>query len=767
MQDADIFVFLLSRHFIASPECMREWKRAHYIQADQKRPRFRIPVIVSDCSWRDLLADDDIKALPLDGQAIKTFSDPEVAWRQVYDGIKSVVSHLRNHFSPRSDFLDRLQGTDIMSQAPAKLDDLFVFPPLSRYQPRSGAVHELEERMVTNVDDLLTMGHSLLHGADLSGKTALARHIVSSVLANSGSVLFIDLDDISLRGNVDKTLAKVYHEQFHGDYALWKNQAEKTVVLDNLSPQSESIDFACATIERFDRSIVLVPTDIYVTYYRGDERLAPLMVFQIQPLTRTMQEHLIRKRLSLMEAVVKDGTVDQVEKRVNSIMTGRLVPRYPFYVLSIIQTFEMFMPTDITITSHGHCYYVWIISRLMKAGVPNDDKNINTCLNFAEALALALYRSDRDNNVFSLERFIDDYNKTFIISESILNRLTHDEYGLLARDGTFQQPFMYYFFLGRYLASSTTDESRAIIEAMCHGNHIHKNHLTLLFIIHHASSDAVIEDIMLLTMCAMDEVLPARLDRQESTRFRDIIAGLNTDILSRHSVETERRAERDAIDDNDHYDQEDDRDSRTDSDMNRAFYQILKSNEILGQVLRVRYGKLRKEQIYQIVEAVADSGLRLVNAVLSEEKEIADLARYLHRHLPGRSERWIKSWLRFCSFLWTMLNVERIVEAVGHKEIRGIVNSVVKHKDTPAYDIIGYFCALDSADELTTGIRGRLRRLIKKYDDDFFVRGVLSIRTQHYMNTHRSTAKIAQGICSDLNIVYRHRLVPPSTEGRK
>ena len=78
-------------------------------------------------------------------------------------------------------------------------------------------------------------------------------------------------------------------------------------------------------------------------------------------------------------------------------------------------------------------------------------------------------------------------------------------------------------------------------------------------------------------------------------------------------------------------------------------------------------------------------------------------------------------------------------------EIRQSVDAVVKAQDSAAYDVIGYFYLLDSADELTDGIRARLKRLLKKHDDPF-IRWVLAFRTQHYVNTHKSNYRIEHSV---------------------
>ena len=75
-----------------------------------------------------------------------------------------------------------------------------------------------------------------------------------------------------------------------------------------------------------------------------------------------------------------------------------------------------------------------------------------------------------------------------------------------------------------------------------------------------------------------------------------------------------------------------------------------------------------------------------------------------------------------------------------------------------AYDIFGYFCKLDSGEALTSNIRDHLDELYKKHRDDV-VKRVLSLRTQSYMNTHRSKTSVEQSICSVLEIQYRPRLM--------
>ena len=162
----------------------------------------------------------------------------------------------------------------------------------------------------------------------------------------------------------------------------------------------------------------------------------------------------------------------------------------------------------------------------------------------------------------------------------------------------------------------------------------------------------------------------------------------------------------------------------SEADRGNAVYAILKNNEIVGQILRNQYGLLDKGRVREIVEIVADSGLRLVNAVLKDESEIEEMARFVKEKFPEEEIERIRRILRALAFIWTGVNINRVVDAINVPEIRQSVDAVVSDKNTPAYDVIGYFYQLDSAEELTEGIRRRLKRLLKKHDDGF-IRWVL------------------------------------------
>lgn len=759
MNEADILAFLLSPDFIASDECMKEWEYAKQLFAEGK-PIFRIPIILRDCPWHDLLSDDCIKALPTDGCTVSNFTNKDTAWLQVYEGIKDVINQLRATFAPKAEMIDEMEKTDFVSLEHVKLQEIFVFPTLSYYPPQAKE-GPFERETIKNQTELLAKKHLLIHGEEMSGKTALGRRLFLSLVNDlSVPVLHIDLKEVPRRIN-EKIFSDACYRQFNGDYSLWKKQEGKFLILDNLSSTSNSIALIEFAMVFFDNIVVTVLSDIFHSFFRDDTRLAAFREVKIEPLSHQQQEELIRKRLALSDRnrSVTDGLIDQIESRVNSIIiSNKIVPRYPFFVLSILQTYEGFMPDDLSITAYGHCYQVLIIASLIKAGISRQDNDINACFNFAENLAFKIYqgKNSQTQAKFDFAKFVDEYRQKFIISNSILSRLTKHDYGIITNNGCFRAPYVYYFFLGRFLSKESRIKND-IVQQMCEQSHMSSNYLTLLFIIHHTNDNKIIDEILLRTLCTLDDVDPARLDRDETDSFKEIVCALPEDILSTNSIKEERTKEREIRNINDDLiETGSDSDEPIDENPVNDIYRILKNNEIMGQILRNKYGSLEKTKIKEIIETVANSGLRLVKLGLIDKDWIIDEVNYLTKKYPDHGIEDIRKFLQFLMFFWTMINVEKIVSAMNVPEIGRVVNEVVHEKSTPAYDLIGYFNLLDSTETLTIVIKQELETLFKKHDDSFFKR-VLSIRTQHYMNTHRSKAPIEQSVCSLLNVKYTHK----------
>ena len=294
MDAADIFVFLLSRDFISSDECMKEWEYAKQLAAKGKLI-FRIPIILRDCSWLDLLGKDDVKALPDDGKPVAKFDSEDTAWLQVYEGIKAVVNQLQETCILKPEFRQEMERTEFLSLQHVKLQDIFVFPTLL-YHPLQAEEGPLKGEIIKDQTELLAKKYVLIHGEEMSGKTALGRHLFLSLVDDTSTpVLHIDLKEVTGKAG-ERIFSRAYYRQFSGDYSLWKQQENKTLILDDLSSRSNHIEFIDLAKGLFEKIIMTLPSDAFYSFFRDEPRLADFHEVKIQPLNQKQQEALIRKR---------------------------------------------------------------------------------------------------------------------------------------------------------------------------------------------------------------------------------------------------------------------------------------------------------------------------------------------------------------------------------------------------------------------------------------------------------------------------------------
>ena len=781
LTSSDVIVFLLSQEFIASDECAKEWERAKTIAAG-RTDVVRIPIVLEPCAWLPFLQGEDLKALPTDGKPVSSFRPHSVAWDQVYHGIADVLNALRNTFTVDPSFIEETKRTDFYSDRRIELPEIFIFPRLFTSpsdQPRTS----LSNRPLVTRSDLLNNTHTLIHGDNSSGKTALATHLFLYLVDQAQPVLFLDLEQVSRRPSPNLWQA-TYESQFRGDFGRWLAHENKTLVLDNLTHNTDLDTILDTARDLFDRIIITTPSTVFHSYLRDDPRLADFTELEIGQLTRRQQERLVRKRLDLVADSEgnADGYVDKIEERIDSIVTDhRLVPRYPFFVLSIMQTLESYMPRDMEITSYGHCYYALIVASLVRAGISQKDADINVCLNFAEHLAFAVHqhRERHLSDSFPFNTFLQTYQKEYVLPHSVVGRLKDPDFGLLRSDGSFRTDYMYHFFLGRYLANGD-NTTRTVLETMCEETHIRKNYLTLLFASYHTKNDFIVDEILSRSASALIGHPEAKLDRIETTRLQEVVSTLPRSILSQESVAEQRGRERDARDQADDLRHGNVDEPKADSDSDTEVFKIMKNNEIVGQILRNKYGSFTRSKLEDIVETMIAASFRSISVGVNDVQKLEEVIQFATQKVKaeeraregkdvgvrggrprgGRGDEFdrVQKLVRIVMFLWYVVNVEHVVRAISVPEILQEVRNVAERGSTPAYDLVKYFSMLHTAEELTDKEKDELVSLLDRNRDEV-VSGLLSLRTQVYMNTHRSNRSVEQAMCAALGIKYVHRMV--------
>lgn len=671
-------------------------------------------------------------------------------------------------------FVHELQTVEFCSTGTKEilLDDIFIFPNLLTYSDKTDGV----EIHIENIDYFNNKGNQFIIGDSQSGKTKFSAWLCLENFKNKRPCLYFDLDLLSRSKDKQNELRKSFSNQFTGDFDLWMNQDNKCIIFDNVSKDIKCIDFIKYVEEMFSSVLLFVNKDIYNSYFVDDDRFTDFGEIMIKPFCHVKQEEIIKKWLQNKGDIdVNHSRIDALERNINSIIIdNKILPRYPFFILSILQTYESFMPENLKITAYGHCYQALIVARLIKIGINQEDSALESAFTFCSSLAFAIYKNGNDLNDDEYGNYLSDYKDQYILKESVLNRL-FGECGILENKNgkvKFCLSYAFYYFLGKYLAENF-DENKEKISEMVQSSYAKQHSLIIIFTIHHANDISLIDELLIHTMCVIDSKTPAVLSKEDTAIFNSFIQDnlpekIESDDDS--NIDEERKKERNIrtkceCDFDDHIETDE---ITTKDNVFTQIFQCNKNIEILSQILKNKTGSLKKDKLSEIVETICDAGLRMASILLEDSNEL-DLAvtfvleRYKEseNYDKSKSESYhrneIKDMVNFRVMIWVVSCIEKVVDAINKPELKDIICQLVNNKNTPAYHMIKYFYLLDTSKFFDESLKDEFENTLKNYSEDkhLFLNRIISLRTQHYERTHKIKEKYRQSIFSLLKIPYR------------
>lgn len=776
LKNADIVLFLVTANWLNSTACIEEWEEAKKLQKSQPNKRL-IPIIAVDCAWQDFDDMASMLVLPSDGKAVSQWRPKDSAWNNIYAGIKSAATEIKKNFMIKPTFHDDLESIEFCSTSSSeiKVHDVFVFPNLVRYQNKNNSVEE----KIDGFDTLVKQKHQFIHGESQSGKTKLLSWLYLEFKNKKIPCIYVDFNQFSNDKNKLNILNKQFEIQQTGSFNEWLKQDDKVILFDNLSKEKKCIELIKFSESNFDKIIVCSSSDNFRSYYIDDERFSDYQETQIKPFCHSKQEQLISNWVKIKSKCedVDHNLIDSLENNINSIIIdNKVLPRYPFFILSILQTYESFMPENLKITAYGHCYHALILARLIKTGINQEDSALESAFSFCSNLAFRIFKKGNNSHITEDEfnEFYELYSNEYIIKGSVRNRL-FSEYGLLERKNgkvRFCISYTYYYFLGKYLTENYSDNKSAV-SSMIESSYARHNSLILIFTIHHANDIGIIDEILTHTLCAIDDKKPAPLDKDETSIFNLLLDNILPEKFEQSgSVIEEREREREIRTEFENKKNEPIDDSleslASENKLLNQIFQCNKNIEILSQILKNKTGSLKKTKLSEIVEIICDAGLRMASVMLDDQKEIDVCADFIYKQYLESDEyddtkshsyhlNEIRQILIFRVMIWVLNSVEKSIQAINKPELKYIVFEISEKKSTPAYHIIRYFYLLDTCSNFDSELKKQLEFVTKKYNKNEhpFINRMISIRTQHYESTHRIKESYRQAIFSTLKIGYK------------
>ena len=584
------------------------------------------------------------------------------------------------------------------------LEDVFVFPDLSRMNPqlRKEPCPPQSSSSFLDVSNLDKI--TVVYGAEQAGKTSLAKSLIKSYDQKGIIACYILANKVQNR-KFARLITGVLRDQYMNVYldSFLNPACTKVAIIDdfqniclNKGGQQKFIEYMASTFD----SVILI-SDLSVKMQ--DTQYMPLgeyTEYKIIPFGHVARIQLVQRWVSAGQDefeldVEQSRRVDSLISHLNTIISRNLVPSKPLYILTVLQIFESSGPSNLGLTSYGFCYQHMIMQTFIRHGIK--PRQTDALHNMLSELAYAIYKSGLYSLSLSEYSFFrQQYFVKYVFSDNdMLNTL--EKIGIIINDGErvyFKYRFVYYFYCAKFLAENYNGLAiRDKVAAMCQQMYLDRNAHIIVFLTHHTKDQTLIDDILLNTMMRFSGVKEATLGPRDTIHFRDYEKLIPQLVLEERHFEEERKKAAAAQDmaeeemaQRDSEDQKGHEHARAvdPKSLSAEISGCIRCVEIIGQILRNRYGSFSKMQLRELAEEAINASLRLLARYLSlsaqHKEEIIDQIRSIIRDdMSGEdaevTDRAKKIFSSMCYWL-TLAVLDRIASSVGCEELNEIFQTI-------------------------------------------------------------------------------------------
>ncbi|HEY5591888.1 MAG TPA: metallophosphoesterase [Paludibacter sp.] len=677
----------------------------------------------------------------------------------------------------------------IENNSNVKLSDFFVFPDLERTEQKNkkNNINNKEtfydsfydsEKLATETN----FNTCIFEGENQSGKSSLLGMLYRKLVESDKYPLLIDCK-VFKSTEVDKVLKTAFNEQyiiedFDFDRFLQHEKSQKVVLVDNLQDLSfnpKTIKGIIDDLENRFGKVIIATNTLYGLLTKIEAEFEKLVVFSLRPLGYKKRNKLIENyhKLSLSLTTSTDEILLERTKlsfsQVEAVLGDKLMPSYPIFILSILQTLIYTKPTSYEQTSYGYCYHSLIhIALVRKANIENE--YVDTFFNFLSEFALHLYKSQSSHFTYKiLKDFFDIYQKEYHVGFSFdrLKDVLLVSKLIIEQDDEwkFSYEYIYYFLVARRLAELIgKEEGKKAIKYLCANLHKEKNANILIFIAHHTKDDFLIQEATFTAMAPFENIEPITLERNGHfyNMLKDIVKEISSNIIdssnnpieSRNTIlETQDKIEREKEKNQDEIDLNSDNEGFNDFMM--PFFQAFRALEIVGQIIKNRKGSIPTNQLVDMIVELYNTAFRTIGffgKTLLDTKE--DFIESLSNRISDGDtkqniEEKVNSFFQFVALQICLGVFGKIIHSVGQRDLKELFIEAALKINTPAADIVT-FSINSYYGNLSTG---DLQKISKKYEKNHVAMQIIKARVKSYLYQNYVDYRKRQSFASTLNMI--------------
>ena len=768
IQKADVIVLLLSSNFLASDECKKEMRIA-----DKRRREENItvvPILLTPCGWKEYSELKILQVIPKDAKPIndKCWESKEHAWENVRKEFSKKIKEIHYASFPqiKDDFKKFLKKVEYLDErGTADIDKLFVSPKLAK----ATDIENQKERDYKNLIVEDSTQRCLIYGENLSGKTILAKKMFLDCYQRKSIPLYIDGKHVK-KAKSQNILNEVFKHQYDAPEELEKYLSNNNIHLiiddfDRLSEKQQK-ELLETEMESVKSIICFGQEDEYLISCNRNNQFSKFEIFSIKKFGKVKQRDCIKNWLRLKGDDEDHYAEDKLLEAVSRVFSSQLMPAYPYFIYSVLQVQESFMPSNMKITRYGHAFQAFIYARLYLSDVPQ--AKIDYHWNFYTQFAFNAFHNEKC--VYSkneLLEYISSYSTGFqlpteniedffteitSLQKPIVKKIGHDEY-------FFGDEYVYYFFLGRHIASHL-DET--LISTLCKNIYKRDCSFSLIFAVHHSMDHAknrgILDEVIIRGMCHYDKI-----DEETLGSIDESASNIDheTRIDPQKNPEQEREKRASMYDDADSRANLMEKELEDIADQNEVVKDMMtciKTMEILGQIAKNHSGSLPKNRLLEIVDTSISMGLRFLSFLLRE----IDFRESARIHLESRKqiltdEKINRLYVLF-KLYFSYIVVNKISYEIASDESLNIIDAVCKDENlSPARQVIKFIShirvnrSMRSDNRNSSRLANEVERLIESLKDKHIAKTIVKIATTNHVHTHKIAINQKQRLIEIIN----------------
>lgn len=798
LENADIICLFISANFLSSDACKKE--KSDAIELRKRKGVEVIPIILSPCGWRDDQQLSPLLALPTDGKAITKFTNHDNAWNEVYKGLKDVIESVNRIKQLRitDEFLHFLQDTELLANAHSQkadvvLEDLFVYPDLEKFDD----LFEYEKKITSEslIDQFSHYPKILIAGEGQSGKTSLCKKLFIELRERNYVPIYVSDESNQFRGRIENKLSHAYQDQYENDPLEEIDKRKIVPIVDNFY-LAKNKERHINDLSSYEHQIIIVD-DIFRLNLRDENLINSYTHFKIMQFSPSLRNKLIEKWTHLKNQEPSDempennlyqnidNTTESVDAALGKIFGSGIMPAYPFFILSIIATYEIFgQPLDPEITSQGHCYQALIFMYLRKQGVDSDD--IDTYLNFLTEVAFFFYKEKKEEiPLTDFKRFMKSYSDEYhlpIKLDVLLKNLNQTQLFTLDSLNNYSIGFkyIYYYFVAKYFAEHMNDQ-KDTINHIIDNLHINENAYIVIFLNHHSKDVYILDRVISTASSLFKSYDPATLSIEELVFFDDQLELIVQAVIPPENV-TPAKERRRRLDNKELIEKENEVEDENDmEDKNGLITELrrsVKTVEVIGRIIRNRSGSLNKTKLENAFRESMNVHFRLLTSFFdliedeNAEKEIVDFISTRINEIGDeagkdlgkeKSEKLARTIFWNINFFFIYGLIDKIIKSLGSDKLIEIIEKICDNENTPASFLVKHGILMWYAKNLQTD---NIANKIVEADFSGIARKIMEFMIVNHASMHTIGFKEKQKIWDKIGIPSK-KLLLQQAKGNK